>query len=79
MIWLTWRQFRIQAVVVSAVAGRASAILLLVTGPHLVTLYRHSALGDLPQATAARTPATFLNALVQDAHLPAGLHARGRC
>ena len=37
MIWLTWRQFRPQAVVVAAGLS-AFAILLLVTGPHLVTL-----------------------------------------
>ena len=49
MIWLTWRQFRTQAVVVAAGLS-AFAILLLVTGPHLVTLYRDSA---LPPATAA--------------------------
>jgi len=41
MIWLTWRQFRIQAVVVSAILA-AFGVLLLVTGPHLVTLFRDS-------------------------------------
>ena len=45
MIWLTWRQFRTQAVVVAAGLS-AFAILLLVTGPHLVTLYRDSALAS---------------------------------
>jgi hypothetical protein len=38
MIWLTWRQFRIQ--VLTAVAALAAfAILLGVTGPHLASLY----------------------------------------
>jgi hypothetical protein len=41
MIWLTWRQARTQAVVMAAILG-AFAILLLATGPHLVTLYRDS-------------------------------------
>jgi hypothetical protein len=41
MIWLTWRQFRVQAAVMAALLA-AFAILLLATGPHLVTLYRDS-------------------------------------
>lgn len=41
MIWLTWRQFRVQAVAVAGLLA-AFAVLLLVTGPHLVTLYRDS-------------------------------------
>jgi hypothetical protein len=42
MIWLTWRQARTQTLVVAALVA-AFAILLLATGPHLVTLYRASA------------------------------------
>ncbi len=38
MIWLTWRQFRGQAVTAAAVLA-ALAILLAVTGPHLVSYY----------------------------------------
>jgi hypothetical protein len=38
MIWLAWRQFRVQAYVVGALLG-ALAIALLLTGPHLVHLY----------------------------------------
>ena len=38
MIWLTWRQFRIQAVTAAA-ALAAFAVLLAVTGPHLASLY----------------------------------------
>jgi ABC-2 family transporter protein len=41
MIWLTWRQFRIQAVIAAA-ALAAFAILLAVTGPHLASLYATS-------------------------------------
>lgn len=38
MIWLTWRQFRTQAVVVFGLLA-AIAVALAVTGPHLVHLY----------------------------------------
>jgi hypothetical protein len=38
MIWLTWRQFRTQAVVAAA-ALAAFAVLLAATGPHLASLY----------------------------------------
>jgi ABC-type transport system involved in multi-copper enzyme maturation permease subunit len=38
MIWLTWRQFRIQALVIFATVG-ALGIVLAVTGPHLLDLY----------------------------------------
>jgi ABC-type transport system involved in multi-copper enzyme maturation permease subunit len=38
MIWLTWRQFRTQALVIFA-AVAALAILMAVTGPHLLDLY----------------------------------------
>ena len=41
MLWLTWRQFRIQATAVAALVA-AFGVLLLATGPHLVTLYRDS-------------------------------------
>jgi hypothetical protein len=41
MIWLTWRQFRIQAITAAA-ALAAFAILLAATGPHLASLYNTS-------------------------------------
>jgi hypothetical protein len=41
MIWLTWRQFRIQALT-AATALAAFAILLAATGPHLASLYTKS-------------------------------------
>jgi hypothetical protein len=41
MIWLTWRQFRVQAVTAAA-ALAAFAILLAATGPHLASLYTTS-------------------------------------
>jgi hypothetical protein len=41
MIWLTWRQFRAQAITAAA-ALAAFAILLAATGPHLASLYNTS-------------------------------------
>jgi hypothetical protein len=41
MIWLTWRQFRVQALTAAA-ALAAFAILLSATGPHLASLYTTS-------------------------------------
>ncbi len=38
MIWLTWRQFRVQALIAAA-ALAAAAILLGVTGPRLASRY----------------------------------------
>jgi hypothetical protein len=43
MMWLTWRQFRAQAIVAAAVLA-AVAIALAVTGPHLAGLYASSGL-----------------------------------
>ena len=61
MIWLTWRQFRAQAIAVSA-ALAAFAILLLATGPHLVTLARQSGFGTC-HGNCATTAGMFLNTL----------------
>ena len=57
MIWLAWRQFRVQAL--AALGALALlAVVLLVTGPHLVQLYdttvaNCSAHGDCSTATSA--------------------------
>jgi ABC-type transport system involved in multi-copper enzyme maturation permease subunit len=61
MIWLTWRQFRTQAVAVAAIVA-AFALLLLVTGPHLVSLYRDSALAAC-HANCGSDATSFLNTL----------------
>jgi ABC-2 family transporter protein len=45
MIWLTWRQFRPQAIV-AGVALAAVAVTLAVTGPHLAALYNDNGLGS---------------------------------
>jgi ABC-2 family transporter protein len=47
MMWLTWRQFRAQAIVAAAVLA-AVAIALAVTGPHLAGLYASSGLAACP-------------------------------
>ncbi|MEV4347389.1 ABC transporter permease subunit [Actinoplanes sp. NPDC049596] len=45
MIWLTWRQFRVQAWAAAAFAVVVAAA-LAATGPHLFDLYRSSGLAD---------------------------------
>jgi ABC-type transport system involved in multi-copper enzyme maturation permease subunit len=64
MIWLTWRQFRTQAVAVSAVLA-AFAILLLVTGPHVVALARQSGFGTC-HSNCGVSAGTFLNLVSAD-------------
>lgn len=49
MIWLTWRQFRAQAVTAAA-ALAALAVLLAVTGPHIVNLYDANKVGSCQAA-----------------------------
>ena len=62
MIWLTWRQFRIQALTAAAVLA-AFAILLAATGPHLASLYATSKISGC-HGFACTTPVnTFLNEL----------------
>ena len=64
MIWLTWRQFRTQAVAVSA-ALAAFAILLLVTGPHVVALARQSGFGTC-HSNCGASASSFLNLVTAD-------------
>ncbi|MGA2829830.1 MAG: ABC transporter permease subunit [Streptosporangiaceae bacterium] len=64
MIWLTWRQFRAQAVAVSALVA-AFGLLLLVTGPHLVTLYRDSSFAAC-RSNCGQAAGNFLNQLAGD-------------
>jgi hypothetical protein len=65
MIWLTWRQFRPQAV--TAIAALAAfAVLLGVTGPHLASLYAASGISSC-QGSDCRGPAnSFLVQLDAD-------------
>ena len=64
MIWLTWRQFRTQAVAVWALVA-AFGLLLLVTGPHLVTLYRDSSFAAC-HSNCGEAAGNFLNQLAND-------------
>ena len=61
MIWLTWRQFRTQAIVTGALVAVFS-ILLLATGPHLVTLYRDSSFATC-HSNCGQDAGNFLNQL----------------
>jgi hypothetical protein len=62
MIWLTWRQFRAQAITAAA-ALAAFAILLAVTGSHLSSMYDSSGLTTCHGDTCAGLASTFLQNL----------------
>jgi ABC-type transport system involved in multi-copper enzyme maturation permease subunit len=62
MIWLTWRQFRIQAVT-AAVALAVFAIVLAATGPHLASLYAASGIGSCEGTRCGNLASNFLNQL----------------
>jgi hypothetical protein len=59
MIWLGWRQFRVQAIVAGA-ALVAVAAALAVTGPHLAALFDSNGLATC-QATCGTDAANFIN------------------
>jgi hypothetical protein len=61
MIWLSWRQFRLQAIVAGA-ALAVVAITLGLTGPHLAGLYHGSGLGTCTADCGGRV-SNFLNAV----------------
>ena len=61
MIWLTWRQFRTQAIVTAGLVA-AFGIVLLATGPHLVTLYRDSSFATC-HTNCGTDAGNFLNQL----------------
>ena len=62
MIWLTWRQFRAQAVTAAA-ALAAFAILLAATGPRLASLYAASGLSRCQPASCADLASSWLSQL----------------
>ena len=62
MIWLTWRQFRVQALTAAA-ALAAVAILLGATGPHLASLYAASGITGCHGGACANAAIAFLNQL----------------
>jgi hypothetical protein len=61
MIWLTWRQARVQAIVMAAILA-AFGLALLITGPHLVTLYRQSSFAAC-RSNCSGQAGNFLNQL----------------
>ena len=71
MIWLAWRQFRVQALAALA-ALIVLAVVLAMTGPGLAHLYASSGLGYCPQPGDCGTAtATFLTAVRSDGTYPA--------
>lgn len=62
MTWLTWRQFRTQALT-AAVALAAFAILLAATGPHLASLYAASGVSGCHPADCADMASNWLSQL----------------
>jgi ABC-2 family transporter protein len=76
MIWLTWRQFRVQALT-AATALAAAAVLLGITGPHMARLYAASGLAGCQGDSCANAASGFLNQLqtgaVDHVIYPAGL------
>ena len=65
MIWLTWRQFRVQALT-AATALIAVAVLLGTTGPHLAGLYAASGLAGCQAVNCSYEANTFLSQLSAD-------------
>jgi hypothetical protein len=61
MIWLTWRQFRPQAIVAAA-ALAVVAVALAVTGPHLASMYTSSGLASC-HAGCGTQASTFITAV----------------
>ncbi len=62
MIWLTWRQFRVQAITAAA-ALAAFAVLLAATGPHLASLYAASGISGCQGTSCAHLASDFLQQL----------------
>ncbi len=62
MTWLTWRQFRAQAITAAA-ALAAFAILLAATGPHLASLYATSGITGCRGGSCAQLASAFLQQL----------------
>jgi hypothetical protein len=69
MIWLTWRQFRVQALTAAA-ALAAFAILLAATGPHLASLYAASAITGCHGFACQTAVHTFLSRLAATSPYP---------
>jgi hypothetical protein len=68
MIWLTWRQFRAQAIAAAA-ALAVVGVIFGITGPHLARLYDTSGLATCHSGCAALT-AGFIDSVKADAVYP---------
>ena len=64
MTWLTWRQFRTQAVTAAA-ALAAFAVLLAATGPHLASLYAADGLHGCHGGSCANLADNFPGPLIR--------------
>ena len=62
MTWLTWRQFRAQAIVAAAILA-ALAVLLAVTGPYMARLYDSSGIATCTGLSCGPLTNTFGNKL----------------
>jgi hypothetical protein len=62
MPWLTWRQFRAQAIVAAAILA-VLAVLLAVTGPHMAHLYDSSGIATCTGFSCQQLSNTFGNEL----------------
>jgi hypothetical protein len=69
MIWLTWRQFRAQAIT-GAAALAAFAILLAATGPHLASLYAAGGITGCRSGSCGDTASAFLTRLAATSPYP---------
>ena len=68
MMWLTWRQFRAQAIAAAA-ALAALAVIFGVTGPHLAHLYDVSGLATC-RTNCSALASTFTSSMKSDALYP---------
>jgi hypothetical protein len=70
MIWLTWRQFRAQAITAAAVLV-VFALLLAVTGPHLASLYAASGIAGCHGSSCGQLASSFVGQLQAAGPYPA--------
>jgi hypothetical protein len=68
MMWLTWRQFRTQAIIALATMA-AYAILLAATGPHLTGMYAADGLGSCHGGSCANLASYFTGSLIYTPYL----------
>jgi hypothetical protein len=69
MIWLTWRQLRVQSVTAAA-ALAAFAVLLAATGPHLASLYAASGITACHGSACGAVAGHFLSRLAATSPYP---------